>query len=262
MARKPSPDRPAHGTHKAATLAPDRVQKALAEFKGLNTRESRAAFADYWIGMWAQDFEYAWWMVYELLNIVEEDRLYEDPTRVGPGAPGDAAMHGDKESYSTFAEFFEDRVKQPFSTWAQMEETYHYAEQYAPELFTGTYSTARERAQAEAETAPPSNKINPWESGGQLANCDIISVRSGTSGGTDPGYLARRIARDHPDILARMKAGEFRSVHAAALEAGIKQPSIMIRLRDPASAARTLRKHMKPSDLAELIRLLTEEGER
>lgn len=34
-------------------------------------------------------------------------------------------------------------------------------------------------------------------------------------------YLAARIARDRPDILEGMKAGEFRSVHAAAIAAGI-----------------------------------------
>jgi hypothetical protein len=34
-------------------------------------------------------------------------------------------------------------------------------------------------------------------------------------------YLTRRIARDRPDILARMKAGEFASVRDAAREAGI-----------------------------------------
>jgi hypothetical protein len=35
-------------------------------------------------------------------------------------------------------------------------------------------------------------------------------------------YLTARIARDRPDILERMKAGEFRSVTAAAVAAGIK----------------------------------------
>jgi hypothetical protein len=33
--------------------------------------------------------------------------------------------------------------------------------------------------------------------------------------GTNLDYLTRRIARDHPDILQRMKAGEFKSVRAA-----------------------------------------------
>lgn len=34
-------------------------------------------------------------------------------------------------------------------------------------------------------------------------------------------YLMRRIKRDHPDILARCLAGEFVSVRAAAVAAGI-----------------------------------------
>ena len=33
----------------------------------------------------------------------------------------------------------------------------------------------------------------------------------------DADYLTARIARDHPEILSRMKAGEFKSVRAAAL---------------------------------------------
>jgi hypothetical protein len=39
--------------------------------------------------------------------------------------------------------------------------------------------------------------------------------------GTDPEYLTAKIARDRPDILEMMKQGEFRSVRAAAIEAGI-----------------------------------------
>jgi hypothetical protein len=50
--------------------------------------------------------------------------------------------------------------------------------------------------------------------------------------GTSSTYLARRIARDRPDILHRMKAGEFRSVRAAAIEAGIvKVPTALDLLR-------------------------------
>jgi hypothetical protein len=32
-----------------------------------------------------------------------------------------------------------------------------------------------------------------------------------TYGSTNADYLARRIARDHPDMLQRMKAGEYRN---------------------------------------------------
>ena len=45
-----------------------------------------------------------------------------------------------------------------------------------------------------------------------------------TRGTTNADYLTARIARDHPAILDRMKAGEFRSVRAAAIEAGIVTP--------------------------------------
>jgi hypothetical protein len=39
-------------------------------------------------------------------------------------------------------------------------------------------------------------------------------------------YLVARIARDHPDILERMKAGEFTTVRQAAVAAGIlRQPT-------------------------------------
>ena len=34
-------------------------------------------------------------------------------------------------------------------------------------------------------------------------------------------YLMQRIARDHPDVLERAKQGEFLSVRAAAIAAGI-----------------------------------------
>lgn len=38
------------------------------------------------------------------------------------------------------------------------------------------------------------------------------------AGGNNADYLVARIARDRPDILDRMRAGEFRSVRAAARE--------------------------------------------
>jgi hypothetical protein len=43
----------------------------------------------------------------------------------------------------------------------------------------------------------------------------------GTQGGNSRAYLLRRLARDRPDILARLKNGEFASVRDAAREAGI-----------------------------------------
>ena len=46
------------------------------------------------------------------------------------------------------------------------------------------------------------------------------SDRSNTSYGETQAYLLRRLARDRPDILERVKSGEFKSARAAAIEAG------------------------------------------
>jgi len=56
--------------------------------------------------------------------------------------------------------------------------------------------------------------------------CDNIT--SSSKRGTQASYLTSRIKRDHPEILERMKAGEFKSVRQAAIEAGIvKIPTIL-----------------------------------
>jgi hypothetical protein len=50
--------------------------------------------------------------------------------------------------------------------------------------------------------------------------------------GNQASYLSARIARDYPDILERMKAGEFPSVRQAAIAAGIvKVPTALERAR-------------------------------
>lgn len=54
----------------------------------------------------------------------------------------------------------------------------------------------------------------------QVDNYKVEKVK----GGTSAEYLTSKIARDRPDILERMKAGEFRSVRQAAIEAGIVKP--------------------------------------
>lgn len=55
--------------------------------------------------------------------------------------------------------------------------------------------------------------------------------------GTDAEYLTARIARDRPDILDDMKAGKYRSVRAAAIEAGIVKPVQRFSMPDTPEAA-------------------------
>lgn len=75
-------------------------------------------------------------------------------------------------------------------------------------------------------------------------------------GGTDPRYLEARIERDRPDILARLDAGEFRSVRAAAIEAGIIDPDKSKRYSlpaDPEAAARYLRERVDEDWLVAML---------
>jgi hypothetical protein len=64
--------------------------------------------------------------------------------------------------------------------------------------------------------AEPGQAPGKKEGKGGKAKGDNITL---TPRGTNADYLTARIARDHPDILAGMKAGEYKSVRAAAIEA-------------------------------------------
>ena len=79
-----------------------------------------------------------------------------------------------------------------------------------------------------AHTEKPQPTNSESKLGNQNAKKDKNDSNNITvvSRGNDSDYLTRRIARDFPDILKRMKAGEFNSVRAAAKEAGIvKDPT-------------------------------------
>lgn len=79
---------------------------------------------------------------------------------------------------------------------------------------------------------------------------------SGTSG-EDAALTADRLAREAPEEYAAVLRGE-RTLHAAAVRAGIRHRRIAIRLDNAESAAETLRKHMTHEQLMALIKLLAE----
>jgi len=84
-------------------------------------------------------------------------------------------------------------------------------------------------------------------------NCNVVSPQNGNSA----SYLTARIARDRPDVLERMKAGAYRSVRAAAIDAGIVKDEKRLRVPyDPARAARALRRAFTPAQVAQLIKEL------
>lgn len=53
------------------------------------------------------------------------------------------------------------------------------------------------------------------------AKSRVDNINSTFEGGTSATYLAARIKRSHPEIAARVEAGEFKSMRAAAIAAGI-----------------------------------------
>lgn len=115
------------------------------------------------------------------------------------------------------------------------------------------------RVQEWAEEAQNNPILTHEEAGakggrGNKASNDITSFR-----GTAGSYLSRRLARKFPEIAARQAAGEFSSVRAAALEAGIVKPTFRASLTVD-GVARAVRRHFAPDQIAELVRLL--EGEK
>lgn len=76
-------------------------------------------------------------------------------------------------------------------------------------------------------------------------------------GSNSQAYLLRRLARDAPEILDRVKAGEFKSARAAAIEAGIIRPVPTVRLvDDPAKVAKMIQKHWRKDQITNLIEAL------
>ena len=71
--------------------------------------------------------------------------------------------------------------------------------------------------------------------------------------GTIAEYLTARLARDRPDILERMKAGEFPSVRAAAREAGIVRPTSMFYTDNIDDALRAMLRHFSRDQIIQAL---------
>jgi len=74
-------------------------------------------------------------------------------------------------------------------------------------------------------------------------------------GGNSADYLTARIARDRPDILEDMRAGKYKSVRAAALDAGIVRARISIPA-DAEDAAIVLLKKFSADELQRIVEII------
>lgn len=74
----------------------------------------------------------------------------------------------------------------------------------------------------------------------------VDNIKSG-DGGTSQAYLLRRLARDAPDVLERVKAGEFKSARAKTMD------QLLVIILFPTSLNRHKRKADKPKAKAESL---------
>lgn len=140
-------------------------------------------------------------------------------------------------------------------------------------------SAVAEQAQPLAEHGTTKGKLRDPETGlflaaqeaeslaehGGTAKAQAIDARGSdrTSGlrGETQAYLLRRIARDAPEILERVKAGEFKSARAAAIEAGIIKPVPTVRLVSDINAiAAKLCQHLTSDQRIALAEALLQEN--
>lgn len=82
-----------------------------------------------------------------------------------------------------------------------------------------------------------------------------VDSTSPNGGATD--YAADRLAREAPEEYEAVLRGE-KTIHAAAVAAGIRPRRISIRLDDPASAVRSIRNNATPEFWEEFRRLVNE----
>ena len=72
--------------------------------------------------------------------------------------------------------------------------------------------------------------------------------------------LAARLKRDHPEIASMVMAGEFKSIRATALEAGIVRPVRTVPIDSPDNAIRALARVFPAEQLAIAALALTDTG--
>ncbi|MFI7296886.1 hypothetical protein [Streptomyces sp. NPDC050121] len=69
----------------------------------------------------------------------------------------------------------------------------------------------------------------------------------------------RQLKEHRPDLLDRVQSGDIPSLHAAMVEAGLRDRTLSVPVADPEKIARSLRKNLAADDLRTLIALLSTE---
>ena len=111
------------------------------------------------------------------------------------------------------------------------------------------------------ELGASADAAEPLTKHGEIGNGRADESRgdniTSTERGTAQSYILRRLARDAPDVLERVKTGEFKSARAAAIEAGIIKPVPTVRLVDDLNkVAASITKHLTNDQRIQLAELL------
>lgn len=205
------------------------LDKTLEEYQRLSTKEAKLGFADQWLGSAASNFEFSWPMIYELGRLVRDERTYES-------------------EHASFEAYWKSKFEKAFGTFTELEATYHFIELVAPQLRGATWTDAKaakvvaEGAAAEAKE-PIGPRGNPTGRNKHSDPEESLSDKQSNNGevpgkgGTRAQYLAHRVAtaakrgdQKAAEVLEAMKAGQYRSVRSAALDAGILRPPDPVRL--------------------------------
>lgn len=105
-----------------------------------------------------------------------------------------------------------------------------------------------------AEAVAAARKIPTPSERGEQGGRGNKAGSNPTSFGRGRSYLAARLKRDHPEIVARVQAGEFKSVHAAAVAAGIRKPTATIPVDTAEAAVAALLRRFTRTELVDAIR--------
>lgn len=211
----------------AVGLASRDYDKAFDEYRAMPTDETKAAYIDTLLLVLNGRMQDTWPIMYDALRIAKEYRYQEDD-------PG-------------FEEYIKKKLGMNLRTWRDLEQTYQYARRVDPELFTQPFNTAKRNAEKPGDMDEREIGIGKPGPGRGNKTVDNRQPFYSETGGTSAAYLTARIARDRPDILAKMKAGEYKSVRKAAIDAGIIDPEKSKRFQvptDPEAAGAYLAKHV------------------
>jgi len=148
------------------------------------------------------------WTSYFLIATPLEDQF---------GKPYFNWRHSPVKRYADFQAFYREELEQAFGRWSDLQAL--WKRRVAGEISDDQARQEIKNNAAAIMAAAPA-EVGP----GQGARTDLKPRSDTTKLGRNVDYLAARIKRDHPNIAAAVERGEYKSMRAAAIAAGIITP--------------------------------------